>query len=169
MRILTKREQRERIPSRARELARSGKFSGWYAIEVHLRNEEFMREARQVLDNERLRDELDKLCAESRYVQINSADFWVKVVAMLQQNWAVIEPLDTEDVQVYFVDDAGGVFDELTFPSVELARRALQQNKFRRLADDERAQSFLVPPKPPFYRQPHPNGPIYSSGRYWHD
>ena len=61
-RIRTKREQREYIPSRARELARSGKFSGWLAIEHHLRFEEFCPEARHVLDDERTRDELDNLC-----------------------------------------------------------------------------------------------------------
>ena len=66
MRPLAKKQQRERIPSRARELARSGQFLNWHGIEVHLRYEEFMPEARFVLDNERVRDELDKLCAKSR-------------------------------------------------------------------------------------------------------
>jgi len=28
-------------------------------------------------------------------------------------------------------------------------------------------QSFLSPPSPPFGSVPHPNGPIYSSGRFW--
>ena len=103
------------------------------------------------------------------HVEIKSTDFWVKVVGMLQQNWAVIEPLGEGDVKVYFIGDRGGVFDELTFSSVELAQRALRRNRFGRFADDDSAQSFLTPPAPPFDRQPHPNGPIYSSRRYWRD
>ena len=43
------------------------------------------------------------------HVEIKSADFWIKVVDMLQQNWAVIEPLDVGGVQVYFIGDRGGV------------------------------------------------------------
>ena len=62
MRQRTKRQQREYIPGRARELAASGKFSGWYAIEQHFRLEEYCPEARHVLDNERTRDELNRLC-----------------------------------------------------------------------------------------------------------
>ena len=66
MRQRTKREQREYVPGRARELARSGEFTNWYQIEVHLRQEEFCPEARHVLDNERTRDELDRMCREAK-------------------------------------------------------------------------------------------------------
>ena len=62
----TKREQREYVGPRARELARSGQFSGWWAIEIHLRREENCPEARHVLDDERTREELDTLCKEAR-------------------------------------------------------------------------------------------------------
>lgn len=65
-RLRTKREQREYIGPRARELAKSGKFLNWYEIEVHLRHEEHCPEARHVLDDERVREELDKLCKESQ-------------------------------------------------------------------------------------------------------
>lgn len=49
----------------ARELARTGEFSEWYAVEVYLRHEEGCLEARHVLDNERIRNELDRLCEEA--------------------------------------------------------------------------------------------------------
>ena len=65
-RLRTKREQREYIGPRARELAKSGKFLDWHEIEVHLRHEEHCLEARHVLDDERVREELDKLCKESQ-------------------------------------------------------------------------------------------------------
>ena len=58
---MNKKQQREYIGPRARKLAKSGKFLGWHAIEVHLRYEEACHEARHVLDNERTREELDRL------------------------------------------------------------------------------------------------------------
>ena len=66
MRQLNKRQQRERIPGRAQELAQTGEFRNWLQIEHHLRFEEFMPEARHVLDHERTREELDRLCREAR-------------------------------------------------------------------------------------------------------
>ena len=103
----------------------------------------------------------------SDLVEINCDDFLVKVVEMLQQNWALIEPASSEGVCVYFISDTSGVFDEITFSSEEEALSALQRNGFSRYADDQKLQSFLRPPSGPFHRHPHPNGPIYSSGRYW--
>lgn len=102
----------------------------------------------------------------SETLNIQSRDYWFKVVEMLQQNWALVEP-DSADVVVYFVSDASGVFDELHFATPEEATQALQRNGFRRFADDPNASSFLRCPAPPFTRRPHPNGPIYSSGRFW--
>ena len=64
--LRTKREQREYIGPRAIELAKSGRFLSWHEIEIHLRHEEHCPEARHVLDNERIREELDKLCKESQ-------------------------------------------------------------------------------------------------------
>ena len=66
MRPRTKRQQREYVPRRARELARSGEFPTWWSIEVHLRHAEGCPEARHVLDNEAVREELDRLCREAR-------------------------------------------------------------------------------------------------------
>lgn len=102
-----------------------------------------------------------------QHVSIDSRDFWVKVVEMLQQNWALIEPAAGETAVAYFISDTGGVFDEISFPSTAEAVDALCRNGFRRWAADRELQSFLRPPAPPFRRSRHPNGPIYSSGRYW--
>ena len=100
-------------------------------------------------------------------VHIEASDYWVKVVEFLQQNWALIESTTSSGVRVYFVGDTSGVFDELSFHSEGEAIEALKQNGFDHYASDEKLQSFLHPPLPPFHKEPHPNGPIYSSGRYW--
>jgi hypothetical protein len=103
----------------------------------------------------------------SELVSLNNDDFWVKVVEMLQQNWAEIEPEVAGGVLVYFISDASGVFDEIAYPSAEQAADALRRNGFSRYADSLDLQSFLRPPSAPFHRRPHPNGAIYSSGRFW--
>ena len=99
-------------------------------------------------------------------ISIQSTDYWFKVIEMLQQNWALIEPRE-QGVTVFFVNETSGVFDEMTFESSASADTALRLNGFRRFAEDERAATFLHRPQPPFTRRPHPNGPIYSSGRFW--
>ena len=100
-------------------------------------------------------------------ISIESRDYWFKVVDMLQQNWALIESTATTGVVVYFVGDTSGVFDEMVFPFLDAAAQALRRNGFSRYAEDAEARSFLRPPPPPFHRSAHPNGPIYSSGRFW--
>jgi hypothetical protein len=100
-------------------------------------------------------------------IDITSHDYWFKVVDMLQQNWALIEPVSPECYRVFFISDTSGVFDELEFSDLAAAEAALRRNGFFRLEEDIEAQQFLTRPLPPFHRRPHPNGPIYSSGRYW--
>ena len=99
-------------------------------------------------------------------VEIKSRDYWFKIVEFLQQNWAVIENTEHAAV-VWFFSDTSGVFDQLTFATAVEAKHALQRNGFRRFADDPKSQEFIAAPAPPFYRSTHPNGPIYSSGRFW--
>ncbi len=101
-------------------------------------------------------------------VKIESHDYWFKVVDMLQQNWALIDAGGSRAV-VFFVSDASGIFDRIAFASIQAAEASLAKNGFRRFADDPQARSFLTPPQPPFFNHPHPNGPIYSSGRFWKD
>jgi hypothetical protein len=99
-------------------------------------------------------------------VPIQSRDYWFKVIEMLQQNWALIDASD-QGVSVHFINDTSGVFDEMIFESDQAAEDALRINGFRRISEDPRAAESLHPPEPPFSRHPHPNGPIYSSGRFW--
>jgi hypothetical protein len=102
-------------------------------------------------------------------VQIQSRDYWFKIVEFLQQNWALIdETTDVKGCTVFFFGDTSGVFDQLFFSSVAEAQQALRRNGFARFAEDEEAQEFIAVPQPPFYEDAHPNGPIYSSGRFWH-
>lgn len=99
---------------------------------------------------------------------ISSQDYWFKIVDFLQQNWAVIEPSGSGTCTVYFFGDTSGVFDEMSFTSAEEAETALCRNGFKRFDEDAEAQKFIAKPQGPFERRPHPNGPIYSSGRFWH-
>ena len=99
-------------------------------------------------------------------VAVQGTDFWVKVVEMLQQNWALIDE-EAGSARVFFISDMSGVFDEIVFPSTSAAEQALGLNGFKRFAVNPDLQSFLRPPTAPSRRVAHPNGPIYSSGRFW--
>jgi hypothetical protein len=99
-------------------------------------------------------------------VTIQSFEFWVKLIEMLQQNWALIDEEPEGAARVFFITDRSGVFDEMTFPSTRIAERSLRFNGFRSFAAMNN-KAFLRPPSPPFHRATHPNGPIYSSGRFW--
>lgn len=104
--------------------------------------------------------------SETSEMDIASRDYWFKVVDFLQQNWALIEQSQS-GVTIHFIDDGSRVFDELQYPSHQHAEAALQRNGFRRYADDDEAQQFIVPPSPPFARRLHSIRAIYSSGRFW--
>src|SRR5262249_30914842 len=103
-----------------------------------------------------------------KIIEICSTDYWFKVVEMLQQNWALIDKKpDSIGCTVYFIHDASGVFDQMQFKTEEEANQALARNGFARFAEDISARKFIAPPLPPFTEANHPNGPIYSSGRFW--
>lgn len=72
MRRMNKKQQREYALPRARVLARSGRFTNWLAIEQELRFEEDVPEARDSLDDELIREELDLLCAEAQKGRTNA-------------------------------------------------------------------------------------------------
>ena len=102
-------------------------------------------------------------------VEIKSRDYWIKVVGMLQQNWALIEANATGGVTIFFISDTSMVFDDIDFPDSMHAELALFDNGFERCdeMDDCNLEEYLQRPSPPFVRGKHPNGRIYSSGRYW--
>lgn len=62
---MNKRQRAELIMKRANELAASGECEDWMNIEIKLRHEGF-REARQLLDSQFLRQELNDMCRSSR-------------------------------------------------------------------------------------------------------
>jgi hypothetical protein len=99
-------------------------------------------------------------------VTIACRDYWVKIVDFLQQNWALIDDV-AAGVVVWFVDDEGGVFDAMPFDTRDRVELGLRRNGFRRFAEDAELRSFVTEPQLPFRSRPHPNGKIYSSGRFW--
>ena len=104
----------------------------------------------------------------SEKVEIAGKDFWFKIVDFLQQNWALIEKeAGSKDCIIYFIHDGSGVFDQIQSPTMEEAEKALRRNGFEQYANDPKARSFIFPPGPPYFRDKHPNGNIYSSGRFW--
>jgi hypothetical protein len=97
---------------------------------------------------------------------IRNDDYWFKVVDMLQQNWALIEPSKSGYI-AYFIGDQSDVFDQIEFSTLAEAERQLRVNGFLRYAEDNKAKDFITPPQPPFHKSQHPNEEIYSSGRFW--
>ena len=97
-------------------------------------------------------------------VSIENYDPWMKVVDFMQINWATIEPFDG-GVRVYFIDGRSEVWDEMLFPDVNEAQFALLRNGF--VLHRAETECSFRPPQPPFVRGRHPNGRVYSSGRYW--
>jgi hypothetical protein len=101
-------------------------------------------------------------------IEITNRDHWFKVIEMLQQNWALLElNKEKSGFTLYFINDASGVFDQMEFEDSIEAERQLRLNGFGKYAEDKQAQGFISPPPPPFHKSSHPNGAIYSSGRYW--
>ncbi len=100
-------------------------------------------------------------------IEISSRDYWFKVVEFLQQNWALIDSNSDGTCTVFFIGDSSGVFDRLSFSSDTEAKKALKRNGFASFTDDKEAQNFISVPKPPFKGWQHPNGLIYSSGKFW--
>jgi hypothetical protein len=106
------------------------------------------------------------MIGEGSPVSIRSRDYWFKIVDFLQHNWALVDTI-AEGTTIWFLGDTSGVFDKIECPSARDAEVALLRNGFRRFAGDADASKTMTPPAPPFHQQPHPNGPIYSNGRFW--
>lgn len=101
-------------------------------------------------------------------MHLSSNEYCFKIVDMLQQNWALIDSDEHKaGGTIYFIDDNSGVFDQLQLADIREAERQLRVNGFTRFEEDEEAKKFIIPPTPPFHRSSHPDGAIYSSGRFW--
>jgi len=94
--------------------------------------------------------------------EIHSREWWIKVLGMLQHNWALIEEGADGSAAVYFFHDgeAGmgcygysraqlkgryAIVDSLDFESVQLAKEALSRNGFRLYGADELLGSDVKP------------------------
>jgi len=98
---------------------------------------------------------------------ITSTNYWFKVVDFLQVNWALVDERLDGTATAWFIDDASGVFDQITFSSLESAVEGLMRNGFDLYRVALEAQPYMTPPAPPFHVSQHPSGAIYSSGQYW--
>ena len=72
-----------------------------------------------------------------------------------------------DGVRLYFISDRSEIFDEIAFTSATEAEAALVRNGFECWRDSPDHRRYLRAPEPPYVRGKHPNGPIYSSGRFW--
>ena len=115
--------------------------------------------------------------------KISNRDWWVKVLGMLQHNWALIEEDRNGATTVYFFHDGGvtlgstgyrlseirsrcAVVDSLNFPNREDASHALDRNGFFRLT--ERPGPWMNDyPRGHFYDARATEEGIYSRGEYW--
>ena len=100
-------------------------------------------------------------------IEIISREYWFKIVDMAQHNWAIVDKALPNKWITYFIHDGSGVFDRMKFSSRKETEQGLRRNGFALFDENKEAQEFITVPKPPFYGDEHPNGPIYSSGRFW--
>jgi hypothetical protein len=115
---------------------------------------------------------------------LNTSEWWVKPLAMLQHNWAVID-IGSDLVTVYFFHDDGttknysgfvfrskdsekyiAIVDSLSFSSHSQAHAALAENGFRKV---EKVDDFYAPRQPMgiVFDARHSEPGIYSKQGYW--
>ena len=99
--------------------------------------------------------------------EVPSDRLWFKVVEFLQTNWAIIDDQSNGRVRVLLINDNSGVFDAMSFESLEEAVSGLVDSGFDLWAKNLEVQEFLIPPLQPFKYDAHPNGRIYSDGKFW--
>lgn len=115
--------------------------------------------------------------------KISNRDWWLKVLGMLQHNWALIEENSNGAATLYFFHDGGmtlgssgyslsdirsrcAVVDSLNFLNRKAALQALEENGFFRL--NQRPGPWLnAYPRGHFYDARATEEGIYSNGGYW--
>lgn len=101
-------------------------------------------------------------------IDLRTEDFWIKVVGMLQHNWAVIRPTRRGQIEILFFDDGSLVFDKIPGSSFQQAEADLRRNGFLPHDDpEEDFRDFIAKPRAPFLMGSASKRPIYSSGEYW--
>ena len=96
----------------------------------------------------------------------NIDDWYVKLVEMLQQNWAIIKLGET--TQIIFVNDPGDVFDIIEVKDQETAHDKLMQNGFDKFSSPSWKRPLDEILTPPFkVVDTGERRKIYSSGKYW--
>ncbi|GMO14659.1 MAG: hypothetical protein Ta2A_25150 [Treponemataceae bacterium] len=114
---------------------------------------------------------------KQKKVSIISSDFWVKQPAFLQFTWAVIDKVEREGQKkyiIFFIGDAGCIFDKIEYESAIDAKKDLKFNGFTRYADILKKYDKYgsAPPKTDYGEREYGdyyeggNRNIYSSGRY---
>ena len=102
-------------------------------------------------------------------VEIKSRAFWVKVLGMLVQNYALVDAT-VDGAHVWFIGEGGDIFDEMRFASVEAAEVGLRYNGFWLYGEEPNDHEYLPIPAEPFVRgRLREGGGVYSSGKYWRE
>ena len=115
--------------------------------------------------------------------EIQSREWWIKVLGMLQHNWALIEEFESGAAIVYFFHDNGepigfagysraqlrgrcAIVDSLKFESVQLAEEGLSRNGFRLYRVGEIVGSDVKPSGNFFDSRTTEEG-VYSTQGHW--
>jgi hypothetical protein len=114
-------------------------------------------------------------------IVISSTEWWVKPIAMLQHNWALVDSTDT-GVVVFFLhdggttltfnkrkhgfDDEGIVVDSLTFATMTDALDGLRRNGFTLETEFDHNLTNYRPSRPFFDGRSVEQG-VYSKLGYW--
>jgi len=85
-------------------------------------------------------------------VEITSSDYWFKILGMLQQVWALVEPCkDGPGVLLYRICDDSSVIDARWYETEEVADDYLRLEGWDRFDEEQDVWSFLSPPGGIFY------------------
>lgn len=84
-------------------------------------------------------------------IELSSKSFWFKIFGMLNQVWALIEPLaDSESVTVYWIDDNASIIESRVFESENLASAELECEGFKLFEEEPDVWEMMCPPGGPY-------------------